>query len=34
LAKAIKGHNNPRAALNRTATGWREILARTGYLRE
>jgi hypothetical protein len=34
LTKAIKGQNTPRAAMDRTATRWREILTQTGYLRE
>jgi len=34
LLKAIKGQTTPRAALDRTAGRWREILSQTGYLRE
>jgi multiple sugar transport system substrate-binding protein len=34
LLKAIKGQTTPRAALDRTAGRWREILTQTGYLRE
>jgi multiple sugar transport system substrate-binding protein len=34
LLKTIRGQNTPRAALERTATRWREILTQTGYLRE
>ena len=34
LHKTIRGQDTPRAALERTATRWREILTQTGYLRE
>lgn len=34
LAKAIRGQNTSRAALDRTASRWRETLTQTGYLRE
>ena len=32
LRRAIKGQATPEAALDRTATRWREILTQTGYL--
>jgi multiple sugar transport system substrate-binding protein len=34
LIRAIRGQSTPRAALNRAAARWREILAQRGYLRE
>ena len=34
LLKAIRGQITPQAALDRTATRWREILIQSGYLRE
>jgi len=34
LLNAIRGQDTPRAALERTAARWREILTQTGYLRE
>ncbi|MCW5555824.1 MAG: sugar ABC transporter substrate-binding protein [Verrucomicrobiae bacterium] len=34
LIKAIRGQSTPRAALDRTAARWREILTQSGYLRE
>ncbi|HEX2972964.1 MAG TPA: extracellular solute-binding protein [Tepidisphaeraceae bacterium] len=34
LLKAIRGQTTPRAALDRTAAKWREILTQTGFLRE
>jgi multiple sugar transport system substrate-binding protein len=34
LLKAIRGQDTPRAALERTAAHWREILIQTGYLHE
>ncbi len=34
ILKAIRGQTTPKAALDRTAARWREILTQTGYLRE
>jgi ABC-type glycerol-3-phosphate transport system substrate-binding protein len=34
LVKAIRGQSTPSAALDRTASRWREILKQTGYLRD
>lgn len=34
LIKAIRGQSSPRAALDRTAARWREILVQSGQLRE
>lgn len=34
LIKAIRGQGTPRAALDRSAARWREILIQSGYLRE
>lgn len=34
LIRAIRGQSTPRAALDRAAARWREVLARRGYLRE
>lgn len=34
ILKTIRGQTTPKAALDRTAAHWREILTQTGYLRE
>ena len=34
ILRAIRGQTTPKAALDRTAARWREILTQTGYLRE
>ena len=34
ILRAIRGQTAPKAALDRTAARWREILTQTGYLRE
>lgn len=34
LLKAVRGQTTPRAALDRTAARWRQVLRQTGYLKE